>query len=244
MVRARETRKTRGSSVSDPVVFIAADPRECVPWVAKWSSLMSVSSQSHWMKRGLWRGRTMIAIANGAGAGRAYAAAIQVPRPAQIWNIGFGGAVDPDLRVGDIVVADLVRANGCTFSCERPRVTTQFRSGIVHTIEDVAQTAQEKRDHFRSGASVVEMEAAGVARAASEYRAPFFCVRAISDLAAEDFENNYSAALRPDGRFSAVRLVAGAMLNPRSRFGELIRLQKRTAAAAKNLGEFLAHCEF
>ena len=230
--------------MSAPVVFIAADPRECGPWVAKWSSLEAISSQSHWMRSGVWRGRPMIAIANGAGARRAYAAATQIPQPAQIWNIGFGGAADPALRAGDIVVADLVRANGDTFPCEQPRVVGPFRSGIVQTIERVAQTAREKRDHFRSGASVVEMEAAGVARAASEYHAPFFCVRAISDLAAEDFENDFSAALRPDGRFSVIRLIAGAMLNPPSRFGELIRLQKRTAAAAKNLGEFLAHCEF
>lgn len=196
------------------------------------------------MRRGVWRGRPMIAIANGAGSTRAYTAAIQIPRPAQIWNIGFGGAADPVLEPGDIFAADVVCANGHTFPCERPRSSSPFRSGVVQTIGNVAQTAREKRDHYRSGASVIEMEAAGTARAASELHAPFFCVRAISDLATEDFANDFGSALGPDGRFSAVRLVAGAILSPRSRFGELIRLQKRTTIAARNLGEFLAHCEF
>lgn len=227
-----------------PVVFIAADPRECAPWVAKWSAVESVPSESHWMRRGTWQGQPMIAIANGAGSTRAYAAAMQVPGPAQVWNIGFGGAADPALAVGDIFAADVVCANGRAFPCERPRSSAPFRSGVVHTIGNVAQTAREKRDHFESGASVVEMEAAGTARAASQLHAPFFCVRTISDLATEDFANDFGAALLPDGRFSAVRLVAGAILSPRSRFGELIRLQKRTATAARNLGEFLAHCEF
>jgi len=230
--------------VSAPVVFITADPRECAPWVAKWSGIESVPSASYWMRRGMWRGRPMIAIANGAGASRAYAAAMQVPRAAQIWNIGFGGAADPALESGDIFVADVVRANGHSFPCERPRSSVAFRSGVLDSIEKIAQTAREKSNHYRCGASVIEMEAAGTARAASELNAPFFCVRAISDLAAEDFANDFGAALGPDGRFSAIRLVAGAMLSPRSRFGELIRLRKRTAAAAKNLGEFLAQCEF
>lgn len=186
----------------------------------------------------------MIAVANGAGASRAYDAAMQVPRPDQIWNIGFGGAADPELRAGDIFVAARVGMNGHTFPCEQPRASAPFRSGAVQTIERVAQTAREKSDYYKSGASVIEMEAAGIARAAYELGAPFFCVRVISDLAAENFENDFAAALGSDGRFSALRLVAGAVLSPRTRFGELIRLQKRTAAAAKNLGEFLAHCEF
>ena len=227
-----------------PIVFIAADPRECALWVAKWSAVESVASDSHWMRQGVWKGRRMIAIANGAGSTRAYAAVMQVPRPAQVWNIGFGGAADPALAVGDIFAADVVCANGRAFRCERPRSSAPFHYGVVHTIGNVAQTAREKRDYFESGASVIEMEAAGTARAASELDAPFFCVRTISDLATEDFANNFGAALGPDGRFSSVRLVAGAILSPRSRFGELIRLQKRTTIAARNLGEFLAHCEF
>jgi nucleoside phosphorylase len=186
----------------------------------------------------------MIAIANGAGAGRAYHAALQIPQPAQFWNIGFGGAADPELRVGDIFVADRVFSQREAFPCRRPRTALPFRSGEVRTLANIARTAQEKSDHYRSGASVIEMEAAGIARAASEKNAPFYCVRAISDLASENFVNDFGAALGSDGRFSAARLVAGALLRPRSRFAELFGLWKRTGLAAKNLGEFLAHCEF
>ena len=54
------------------------------------------------------------------------------------------------------------------------------------------------------------MEAAGVARAAEDLGVPFYCIRAVSDLAGEDFANDFNAALTPDGRFSTLRLVAGA----------------------------------
>ena len=52
------------------------------------------------------------------------------------------------------------------------------------------------------------------------------------------------AAIGPDGGFSVVRLVAGALRNPRERFPELMRLKQRTAIASKKLGDFLAACTF
>jgi nucleoside phosphorylase len=230
--------------VTGPIVFIAAEPRECAPWVAKWNDVEKLPLESHWARQGEWRGNRMIAITNGAGAGRAYHAARQISQPAQLWNIGFGGAADPKLRVGDIFVADRVFSSGQAFPCRQPRTSLPFRLGEVHTVANIARTAQEKSDHYRSGASVIEMEAAGIARAASEENAPFYCVRAVSDLASETFVNDFGAALGPDGRFSAARLAAGAMLRPRDRFAELLRLWRRANVAAKNLGEFLAHCEF
>jgi hypothetical protein len=88
------------------------------------------------------------------------------------------------------------------------------------------------------------MEAAGAARAAEDLGLPFYCVRAVSDLAGEDFENDFNDALGPDGRFSTWRLVKGAMASPRKRFGELFRLKQRTELASKKLGDFLADCTF
>jgi adenosylhomocysteine nucleosidase len=108
----------------------------------------------------------------------------------------------------------------------------------------VVQTALAKNNFREAGASLMEMEAAGVAKAAAELRKSFYCVRVVSDPAGEDFANNFNDALRPDGRFSVTRLITGAMRDPQRRFAELIRLQKRTALAAKNLGDFLAHCEY
>lgn len=186
----------------------------------------------------------MIAIANGAGVDRAYPAAKMISDAAQIWNIGFAGAADPALGVGAVIVASCVHSGARVFRCEPPRARRPFRSGVVLTIPTVAQTAREKRNYYELGASVVEMEAAGVGKAASEACVPFRCVRAISDLAGEDLMNDYNRALGPDGKFRILRLLSGAFANPFSRLSELMRLEKRTSLAARNLGEFLADCEF
>jgi nucleoside phosphorylase len=114
----------------------------------------------------------------------------------------------------------------------------------VASIDHVAETAEEKRKLRASGASVVEMEAAGAAGAAADMGVPFYCVRVVSDLAGEDFANNFNAALTEDGSFSVARLAIGALASPRKRLGELVRLKHRTEMAAKKLGEFLANCTF
>jgi nucleoside phosphorylase len=207
----------------------------------------------------------VVALASGAGAERAFAAVIVAARPLAVCNIGFCGALDESLRVGDVVVATGVRDNAVLDNTVRDSTVRDntgvgtrtyetlvpgvgkpeaVLSGTVVSIHHVAQTAAEKRNLRATGASIVEMEAAGVARAAEDLGLPFYCIRAVSDLACENFENDFNAALDVDGRFSTLRLVRGALASPRKRLGELLRLKQRTALASKNLGDFLADCTF
>jgi hypothetical protein len=88
------------------------------------------------------------------------------------------------------------------------------------------------------------MEAAGAARAAQALKVPFYCVKVVSDLADEDFANDFNHARLPNGKMNVGRLVMGAMLSPRRKLTELIRLNSRTALASKQLGDFLANCTF
>ncbi len=232
------------------LLFIAADPRECTGWVSHWEAVHPVSLPVNWARAGRWKGSDVMAIASGAGAERAFAAVIVASRPAAVCNIGFCGALDDSLRVGDIVVALGVRDETSirtrTYETLVPGVgnVEAVLSGGIVSIHHIARTAAEKRNLRATGASIVDMEAAGVARAAEDLGLPFYCIRAVSDLAGEDFENDFDAALGPDGQFGTMRLLRGALASPRKRFGELIRLQQRTALASKKLGDFLADCTF
>ena len=235
--------------MSDPLLFVAADRREFSGWVSRWESVRPVSLAVNWARAGKWKGRPVAAIANGAGAERAFAAVILAGKISAVCNTGFCGALDKALGIGDVVVATEVRNDTRTWEAADPMGQPGMARGRVVSvnvvsIDHVAQTAAEKRGLRATGASVVEMEAAGVARAAEDLGIPFFCVRAVSDLAEEDFANDFNAALTPEGEFSVARLIAGALSNPLERFGELLRLQRRTALASKKLGEFLADCNF
>lgn len=229
--------------MSAPLLFVAADPLECAIWVSRWNEVRRVSLAVHWARAGKWNGRDVAAIANGAGAARAFAAVVLAGEVSAVCNIGFCGALDEDLRVGDVFVATEIRNGTRSYAALSPKGPAS-PSGVVASIDHVAGTAGEKRALRAGGASVVEMEAAGAAGAAEDLAVPFYCVRVVSDLAGEDFVNDFNAALSADGRFSVARLALGALASPRRRLGELVRLKQRTTMASKILGEFLANCTF
>jgi adenosylhomocysteine nucleosidase len=229
--------------MSAPLLFIAADPRELSSWVSRWADVRPVRLAVNWARSGNWNGRPAVAIANGAGADRAFTAAIMAGDVSAVCNVGFCGALDETLEIGDVVVGTEIRDENHFYPASVPG-GPMVKYGTVASIDHVAQTAAEKRDLRSTGASIVEMEAAGVARATEDLGLPFYCIRAVSDLANEDLANDFNAALTPEGEFSVARLVSGALASPQKRFGELLRLRERTAKASKNLGEFLADCSF
>jgi adenosylhomocysteine nucleosidase len=229
--------------VTRSILFIAADPREFAGWLSHWEQVQPLQLPVHWARKGRWKGREVTAIANGAGAERAFAAVLVAPKSSAVCSIGFCGALDETLRIGDVFAATEVSNGARAWPALLPGAT-DAPSGVVASIDHIARTAAEKSNLRATGASIVEMEAAGVAQACEDLSLPFYCIRAVSDLAGEDFSNDFNAALGPDGRFSFVRLMSGALSSPQARFGELLRLQQRTALAAKQLGDFLADATF
>jgi nucleoside phosphorylase len=185
----------------------------------------------------------MIAVANGAGPERARLAvqAVLPSNPAAIYSIGYCGALDESLAVGDIFIADAIQGTEwCPLLPQSPAAKT----GPIASISRIAGTLDEKRRLGATGALAVEMEAAGAAAAAAAANVSFYCIRAVSDPADEGFVNDFNRCLMPDGRYSIMRLLGGAMKSPVTRFRELIRLAARTSAASKRLRDFLASCTF
>ena len=230
-----------------PLLFIASDRRELQPWVSRWDNLRSLQLPVHWAKAGTWRGKEAIAIANGVGTRRAAGAidaAITLSRTfAGIFSVGTGGALDTSLSLADVVVAKCVTDGQTTWPALDP-AGQPARFGLVRTVPHIARTAAEKTNLREAGAILVEMEAAAVATAASQLVVPFYCVRVVSDLANETFFIDFEQFLMPNGGFNVPRLVMHALRHPVEGLPELLRLQQRTSAAAKKLGEFLSHCNF
>ena len=209
------------------ILFVAADRREFTGALRFWDDVRPISLPVHWARSAMRKGRPVIAVANGAGWERARLASASVAHT-QLCNIGFCGALDSTLRIADIVV-----------SSEHLPVRTEAAhvTGRIASSARIIGTVAAKQHLRAAGYLAVEMEAAGIPQ-------PFYCIKAVSDLADETFANDFTAALLPDGRISTARLLAQAARRPFSRFPELIRLARRTAAASETLGEFLHACEF
>jgi hypothetical protein len=226
------------------LAFIAAEPREFSGFLPHVGNPTPTKLPVHWSRRATWKNRTVLLIANGAGPTQSAEAAAVCDSSAAIINIGFCGALDSELRIGDVIVADKVFFSTQMFDCRSVSTSASFRHGAICSSARIAATAKEKENLRQSGAVAVEMEAGGIIPYARDRGLPFFCVRAVSDLAGESFANDFNAALGPDGRFRIGRLIGSALMQPHTRFPELIRLKQRCDLAAVKLGDFLDSCSF
>ena len=228
-------------------MLIAAEPREFSGLVQSCRNVKPLAWPVYWARSADLNGREVLLVANGAGRRRA-AEAVDVARSTSkldlICNMGFCGALESGMGIGDIFVAGRVQGGDAEYVAVQPKSTHPFHTGVLASIDRVAQTAEEKRGLRARGASAVEMEAAGVAAKAAELAVPFYCVRSVTDLADETFGLDFNAALRADGRFDTMRLIAASCRRPLSLLPELLRLGKRCRIATRTLGEFVADCRF
>ncbi len=221
-------------------LVVAAEAREFSGILQRAGSARGLDCpQAEFAQEIVWKHGRWLLLANGPGPKLVERALGS--RSAAGWgvdglmSIGFCGALDPALRVGDIVVSgDVPRsANGV------------FVRGEVLSVDRVAVTAEEKhRLRTRTGAAVVEMESAAVAAQARRWGVPFRCVRAVSDTAAEDLPLDFNEYRDTAGRFRLGRIAGAAVLRPFTALPGLLRLNRNCRQAADQLGEFLANCEY
>jgi nucleoside phosphorylase len=221
------------------LLFVGALPQEFTGLLKRCTAVRTERLPVHWARSGLLQNRPILAIANGVGARQAYAA-VAGPDLELVCNIGFCGALDPALRIADIVVATHVNGE----EIRVPHASNAAIRGPLASIDHVAQSAVEKAALRSTGAIAVEMEAAGALKRTQALGVPFYSVRAVSDLAEETLRSNFNRALREDGRVRTSELAFQALMHPFTCLPELIRLGRRSAFASERLGEFLAACEF
>jgi nucleoside phosphorylase len=163
-------------------------------------------------------------------------------RPKVVLSAGFGGALDPQLAIGDIVLAtEIVDAEGtCVPAPWPPKLPDgdwlpPLNRGRVLTIPDVASTPERKAELAQKHqAIVVDMEAAIVARACARNEIPFGCVRAVSDCAQTSLSPRLARLLQ-GGRVSLPRVLVEC-IRSLPLMGELWRLAGNTRRASHQLG--------
>ena len=140
---------------------------------------------------------------------------------------GFAGALDPELKVGDVVL------NGVHCAViERLKSI----SGRLYTSDQVICTPAQKSELFQStGACAVDMETEVVERWARRQNIPFIAVRAMSDSAADEIDPRLLSLIDRWGRPRAGKL-AGYLLGNPLRAMELARVAAASRYAAERLG--------
>jgi adenosylhomocysteine nucleosidase len=191
-----------------------------------WEIRGLLRSQKHLKKDGRFfslvlADRSMKLVVAGVGARNSYQAArdlIDRFGVGSIATIGFAGALIDSLAVGDIVVADRVldQQTGETFNCGRePWSLAAARRGTLFCASEVITSTSEKRrlaEHW--GAIAVDMESAGVARAAAERGIDFSAVKAITDTSGQSISIDFARCRSDDKGFSLRKIVAEGIRSP------------------------------
>lgn len=188
--------------------IVAALEREVRPLIRTWR----VREADHEGRRfRFFENGDAVLVCGGMGAvaaRRAAEAMIATYQPGVIYSAGFAGALDPGLKVGEVIEPRRVvdASDGSSISLESGE-------GVLVTFGSVASPAQKAKLRNSFAAQAVDMEAAAVARAAQAQGVAFAAVKAISD----DFEFDFPPLERfvdPDGRFKEGGFSAFAVLRP------------------------------
>ncbi len=232
----------------ETILVVAAEVRELVGLVRRCGKMENPGWPLDFVRRAELNGYRLVLAANGAGperAAEAFDVAARNGKLDRVVSTGSCGALDPSLAAGDVFVASRVEdAGGVSYRTEVPGRAQAKAIGVLVSVDRVVRTAAEKRALRARGASVVEMESAGLAARAAGASLPFYCVRAVLDTATEEFDTDFNRARDSSGRLRTARILGAALARPLRRVPELYRLYRRSRLVARSLGDFLADCRF
>jgi adenosylhomocysteine nucleosidase len=210
------------------IAFVAALEREVRPLVKEWRS----SEKEHdgrWFR--FFEDGGLVLVCGGIGAEPARKAAeavISIYQPDIIYSVGFAGALDSNMKVGDIMEPQrIVNAK------DGSSASADHGAGVLVSFGSVAGSEQKRKLLGAFGAHAVDMEAAFVARAAELRSVGFRAIKVISDES--DFElPAMERFIDSDGQFLEVRFALFAALRPWL-WLRLVQLSRNSSRAARAL---------
>jgi len=177
----------------------------------------------------------MSAIPGGGDAARLEAALeAQVAGATMLLSCGIGGALDPALKAGDVVVH---LPSGEWRAGPLQRALPRAHFGDIVGQDHICATAADKAMLYAAtSARAVDMESHVAARVAARHGLPFAAIRAISDSAYETLPAAALVGMNPDGSMALGRVLWSLARAP-SQLPALIRTGRGAEAAFKSLVE-------
>lgn len=214
------------------VAIVAALVREVRPLVKDWHVRERDSGGKRYR---FFESGDRVLVCGGIGAEaarRAAEAVIAICAPVVVYSVGFAGALDPGLKVTDIVQPlRVVNAS------DGSSIRLDHGEGTLVSFGSVASPEQKAklRDYF--GAQAVDMEAAAVARAAEARGVGFGVVKVISDESDFSFPS-MERFVDANGQFLESRFALFCALRPWL-WPQVLRLARNSSRASQVLCDWL-----
>ncbi len=226
------------------IAILAALPGELKPLVRGWQRIASPTPGiSIWVSAADDQADEYIAVCGGMGTAaalRSFAAAEHIGTLDMVLSIGWAGALDDDVSVGQCYIAtEVIDA----LTGERFQLTDGDRTLRLVTTPHVADEAEKQRLQASYGAALVDMEAAAVCRLAHIRGIPVCCFKAVSD--ARDAQlPDLNPFIDVRGQLRMLPFLAYVALRPQY-WASLLQLGRNSSVAAKALAvsirSFLHH---
>jgi adenosylhomocysteine nucleosidase len=214
------------------LAIVAALEREIRPLIKGWR----VSDREHAGRRfRFYENGDAVLVCGGIGpeaARRAAEAVIVLYAPSLVYSAGYAGALDPALKVGDLLTPARVINISDGSSAHMAK-----GDGVLASHSLLATVAQKSKLRESYGAHAVDMEASAVARAAEARGVTFAALKVISD----EFNFELPASDRfvdTEGRFREARFAMFVALRPWL-WLPVIRLARNSARATRSLSAAL-----
>ncbi len=251
MATSQTLNNVRPKSATLPIGMIAAFPREIRPLLKGRSKVCSINRASRENpRRKIYSlelaNRAVILTVAGAGAENSYQSARGLMTEFALGgliSVGFAGALSPALRAGDVVLASEVldQITGERFYSAPGLLPIRCStSGKLLSASAVISSCEEK---LRLGkqweALAVDMESAGVARAAAQAGLPFAAVKSITDSAERSLSIDFNRCRREDKDFSLWAIARQSLATSKG-VRDLWMLARNSRQAAATLAAALA----
>ncbi len=235
------------------VGIVAALKLELNPLASRLDRLKKYTGGDFTFRGGFLRDIRIATVESGAGrkrAERATHALLDAHQPEWLLSVGFAGALNDTLRVGDIVVANRIVPSQAPAGTEEAGLKINIKMpadeargvyvGRLVTAPHIVQTIAEKRElATRTGAMAVDMESLAVAEVCRDRKVKFIAVRVISDDCSADLPSEVLSVLGGTGSIRAGAIV-GALWKRPSSYQDLWRLRQNATRAGERLALFLS----
>ena len=155
-----------------------------------------------------------------------------------LMSAGFAGALNDELRVGDLLLA----RNFLTLALNdrRPFSSLPIRTADLLTLPALIDSSEERNEIAHStDAAAVDMETEFIARACAEYGIPLLSLRVITDTPTQPFPAPPSVLFDIQQQRTHIAVLAKFLLAHPRRMPRLIQFARRIALARSILANAL-----
>lgn len=226
------------------ISMVCALAREVTPFLDRCLKVRKYSGGNFTFRGGRFEGIRIATVESGMGFARARKATqalIDAHSPPWVLSVGYSGALQPGMNVGDIVMANSIvdtHGNELTVDLKMPEQKGLHVGRCVTSDEMVRLVNNKKSLGVKYDAIAVDMESLAVAQVCRDMKTRFMSVRVLSDDLSFDLPEEVMTVIGESGSLRWGATVGSLWRRPGS-IKDMWRLREAAIIAGGNLAKFL-----